>query len=59
MFVAQRDERVVGWACSGGFRAKAAYRTTAETGIYLAPDAVGGGVGRRLYERLNGPSATR
>ncbi len=44
--------RPLGWACSGPFRAKAAYETTAETGIYLAPDGVGAGLGTRLYEGL-------
>jgi phosphinothricin acetyltransferase len=52
IFVAERAGRVLGWACSGPWRAKAAYETTAETGIYLAPDAVGAGLGGRLYERL-------
>ena len=34
------------------WRAKAAYDTTVETTIYCAHDAVGQGIGRRLYEAL-------
>ena len=57
LFVAEREGRVIGWACSGPFREKAAYETTAETGIYAAPDEVGKGLGTRLYERLLGALA--
>ena len=34
------------------WRPKAAYDTTVETTIYCAPDAVGKGIGRRLYAAL-------
>ena len=50
--VAEREGRVVGYAKAGTWRARDAYRHTAETGIYLAPDAVGGGLGRELYAAL-------
>jgi phosphinothricin acetyltransferase len=50
--VAERDGRVVGYAKAGTWRARDAYRHTAEAGIYLAPDAVGAGIGRPLYEAL-------
>ena len=43
---------MLGWSCSGPFRAKRAYETTAETGVYAAPDALGRGLGTRLYGRL-------
>jgi len=52
LFVAERAGRVVGYACSRPFREKAAYDTTAETSIYLAPEAQGQGLGRQLYGRL-------
>lgn len=52
LFVAEQSGRVAGWACSGPFRSKAAYETTAETAVYLAPDAVGRGLGSRLYAHL-------
>jgi phosphinothricin acetyltransferase len=52
LFVAEREGRVLGWACTGPFRAKAAYETTAETSVYVAPDEVGKGLGTKLYRRL-------
>jgi phosphinothricin acetyltransferase len=51
-FVAARDGRAIGWACSGKFRERAAYDTSVETSIYLAPGEQGKGVGRRLYQTL-------
>ena len=50
--VAARDGRAIGWACSARFKEKAAYQTTVETSIYLAPDAAGRGLGRALYGAL-------
>lgn len=46
------SEQVVGYAKAGTWRARPAYRWTAETGIYLAPAACGRGLGRRLYAAL-------
>lgn len=46
------DGRVLGYATSGPFRPKAAYATSVETSIYLAPDAGGRGVGTLLYKEL-------
>jgi phosphinothricin acetyltransferase len=51
-FVAVRDGAAVGWASTGTFRQKAAYDTTVETSIYLAPEVQGQGLGRRLYGTL-------
>lgn len=51
-FVAEREGHAVGYACSGRFKEKAAYATTIETSIYLAPEACGQGLGKRLYETL-------
>jgi len=51
-FVAVKGDRPIGWSCSAQFKEKAAYATTIETSIYLAPDAHGFGLGRRLYETL-------
>jgi phosphinothricin acetyltransferase len=51
-FVATIGDTPIGWACSGKFREKAAYDTTAELSVYLAPDAHGKGLGRRLYQTL-------
>ncbi len=48
-FAAARDGRAVGWCCSARFKEKAAYETTIETSVYLAPDEGGRGLGKRLY----------
>ena len=52
IFVAERDGRVLGYACSHRFRPKAAYDGSVETTVYLAPDALGEGIGARLYAAL-------
>lgn len=52
LLVGRRDDRVIGYASSGSFRPKAAYGRSVETSIYLQPDALGRGDGRRLYEAL-------
>jgi phosphinothricin acetyltransferase len=52
LFVAARDEGVLGFACSRLFREKAAYRTSVETSVYLRPGASGRGIGRQLYTAL-------
>lgn len=59
MFVAETGERgpgdrprLAGYACSGRFRDKAAYDPSVEASVYVAPEALGQGVGRALYEAL-------
>jgi phosphinothricin acetyltransferase len=52
ILVAVSDGLVIGYASSSRFRPKAAYDTSVETSVYLAPDAVGRGAGTRLYEKL-------
>lgn len=44
--------RVVGYAHSGRFRPKAAYDTSVECTVYVAPHEGGRGIGTLLYERL-------
>jgi len=51
-FVAEHEEKVIGWASSSKFKEKAAYETSVETSVYLAPDKGGKGLGRRLYTVL-------
>jgi phosphinothricin acetyltransferase len=51
-FVAARGGQPIGWACSGRLKEKAAYDTSVETGIYLAPGEERKGLGRRLYRTL-------
>ena len=46
--VVEEAGRVVGHASTSSMRNRAAYRWSVETGIYLAPDAQGRGIGRRL-----------
>ena len=50
--VAETGGAVVGYAKAGSYRARTAYLWTAETGIYLAPEQCGRGLGRLLYTRL-------
>jgi phosphinothricin acetyltransferase len=52
LLVAEEGGSVVGYAGSGQFRTKAAYDTTVETTIYCAPEAIGRGIGSRLYAVL-------
>ena len=52
ILVATLGDRVVGYASSGEYRAKAAYETTVETSVYVAPGFVGRGVGASLYAVL-------
>jgi phosphinothricin acetyltransferase len=54
LLVAQPDSGgpIVGYATSSPFRPKAAYATSVETSIYLAPGAGGRGIGTLLYAAL-------
>lgn len=51
-FVAVRGDIVLGWACSGAYRPKAAYGTSVEVSVYLDPKAGSQGLGSALYARL-------
>ena len=44
--------RVRGYAYAGPFRPRAAYRYTVEDSVYVAPDAVGQGVGKALLSAV-------
>jgi L-amino acid N-acyltransferase YncA len=50
--VAERDGDVVGFAYSSSYRPRPGYRHTRETSVYLAEQARGQGLGRRLYDDL-------
>jgi len=52
LLVAAVADRAVGYASSTRFRPKPAYDQSVETTIYLHPDFVGQGIGRRLYTHL-------
>lgn len=46
------SQEILGYATSSRFRAKPAYATSVEVTIYLAPHAVGRGIGSLLYRAL-------
>ena len=50
--VVEEAAAVVGYAYSTGFRPRTAYARTRETSIYLAPVAIGRGLGRLTYSHL-------
>lgn len=50
--VAEDGKHLLGFASSAPFRARPAYRWSVETGIYLAADAHGRGIGKRLLAML-------
>lgn len=49
---AELGGRVVGYAYCGPYRPRPAYRYSVENSVYLAHDAAGRGLGRRLLEAL-------
>ena len=50
--VAERDGQVVGYAYATKWKARGAYRFSAECTVYLAPGVVGAGLGSELYAAL-------
>jgi L-amino acid N-acyltransferase YncA len=50
--VAEADGRVLGFAYAGAFRPRAAYRFTVEDSVYVAPEAIGQGVGRAVLAEV-------
>ncbi len=52
LMVALQADQLAGYASSSRFRPKPGYLTSVETSVYLAPDAIGCGVGTRLYGEL-------
>lgn len=57
--VAEDAAGIAGYAYAGPYRARPAYRHTAENAIYLRPDAIGHGLGRRLLEALLAAAAAQ
>ena len=52
LFVLEQEGKVLGYACSGPFRPKPAYRSSVETSVYLEPGSRGRGFGRALLAHL-------
>jgi phosphinothricin acetyltransferase len=50
--VLTEDDRIVGYAYGGPYKARAAYRWSCEVSVYLAPGRRRTGAGRTLYEAL-------
>ena len=50
--VEEQDGRIVGYCYATKWKARAAYRHSVETTVYLAHDIVGKGVGTALYREL-------
>lgn len=50
--VIERDGRLTGYAYAAPWKSRSAYRHSVECTVYLAPEAVGRGDGRRLYDAL-------
>jgi phosphinothricin acetyltransferase len=49
LFVAKKDDFVVGYAASSQLRSKSAYFTSVETTVYVDPLYLGQGIGFKLY----------
>ena len=52
LLVAEEGGSILGYAASGPYRPRPAYRHTREASVYLTEAARGRGVGRRLYDDL-------
>ena len=52
VFAAIEAGRVIGFASASAFDPRGAYETSVKTSVFLIPDAVGQGLGRRLYDAL-------
>lgn len=50
--VAEQAGRVLGFAYASPFRPRAAYRYTVEDSVYVAPEAIGRGVGKAVLEAV-------
>lgn len=50
--VAENDDAVLGYAYGSLHRTREAYATSCDVAVYVAAEATGQGVGRRLYEAL-------
>jgi phosphinothricin acetyltransferase len=51
-WVAEQDQRVVGYCYVTPYRPRAAYRRTVENSVYVAPDTVAAGIGTTLLQKV-------
>ncbi|MFN2099592.1 N-acetyltransferase family protein [Altererythrobacter sp. MF3-039] len=56
--VAERDGEVIGYAYGSRHRTRAAYQTSCDVAVYVAPQAAAAGVGTALYGELLAALAT-
>jgi L-amino acid N-acyltransferase YncA len=52
LLIGEMDGEVIGYAYASTYRPREAYRFTCEDSIYLAPSAVGHGIGSKMLARL-------
>ena len=50
--VAEADGKVLGYAYASAYRPRIGYRFSAEDSVYVAPDAIGKGVGRAVLSEV-------
>lgn len=50
--ILERDEAIIGYAYAGPVHARAAYQWSVEISVYIASDARGSGLGRKLLAEL-------
>ena len=51
-FVAEENNQVIAYAYAGAYRARHAYRFTAEVSVYTAPEGASRGLAAELYRRV-------
>jgi len=52
VFVAEREGNIIGYAYAGPHKSRYGYRFTVEDSVYVAPDAMRGGVGKALLSAV-------
>ncbi|MBW2938520.1 GNAT family N-acetyltransferase [Aureisphaera sp. CAU 1614] len=51
-FIAKKNDRIVGWCTLSAISKREVYKGVAETTIYIAKDARGKGIGKKLLQHL-------
>jgi L-amino acid N-acyltransferase YncA len=50
--IAESNDKILGYACAGKWKERAAYRFSVETTVYVQPNCLKEGIGSGLYNRL-------